>query len=109
MPEQWMFSLTETLLFLLAAEGLFFCIVQLRTNHFLKEAVRRRTQKEETLKKMREEVRAGASDIPVVRFDDKKQPEKPQVKKEEAEKQPKGGYDAGEMAVLTEMMTEFFG
>ena len=53
---------------------------------------------------MKEEVKKGPSEIPVIKF------EKQRTKAAEGKKtEKKGAYDAKEMAVLQEMMTEFFG
>lgn len=51
-----------------------------------------------------EEVKGGTSDIPVVKFEKQKRGAEGQKKPEK-----KGGYDTNEMAVLQEMMSEFFG
>lgn len=91
---------------MLAAEGLLISILQLRTNCLLKQLTRARVRKKDALEKMKEEVRGGTSDIPVVRFEKKN---KPETAPEKQEKRKKKGYDAGELAVLQEMMNTFFG
>lgn len=94
----------DLIFYLLAAEGIFLCLLQLRTNRLLYKTLKVRAQKKETLKQMKEEVKNGESKIPVVKF------EKQKAKAEEAKKPDKpNSMDAGEIAVLQEMMTEFFG
>ena len=99
----------ENLIFyILAAEVFFLLLIQLLTNSLLKKTLRLRGQKKENLKKLKEEVKNGPSEIPVVKFENEKHKNKaPEERK--AEKPKKGTYDAAEMAVLQEMMTEFFG
>lgn len=95
----------ENLIFyILTAEVFLLLLLQLRTNRLLKKSLRIRTQKKENLKQMKEEVKAGKSDIPVVKFE--KQKERTADTKKTAKE---SNYDAKEMAVLQEMMTEFFG
>ena len=53
---------------------------------------------------MKEEVKKGSSDIPVVKFEKAK----PQEKTEKSVR-TQGTVDPKEMAVLQEMMSEFFG
>ena len=53
---------------------------------------------------MKEEVKNGHSEIPVVKFE-KQKGKGTEVKKSEK----KGNYDQKELAVLQEMMAEFFG
>ena len=90
--------------YILAAEVFLLCLIQLRTNGLLRKTYRLRVQKREKVQRMKEEVKNGSSDIPVIRF------EKPKEKAAEAKKpEKKGTYDQKEMAVLQEMMTEFFG
>lgn len=95
----------ENLIFyILAVEVFVLLLLQLRTNGLLKKTLKIRAQKKETLKQLKEEVKSGKSDIPVVKFE--KQKEKAaETKKPEK----KGTYNANELAVLQEMMTEFFG
>jgi sortase (surface protein transpeptidase) len=98
---------TEQLIgYILAVEVFFLMVAQLRTNALLKRSVKLRSQRREAAKQLKEEVKKGTSDIPVVKFE-KSQPKKVQEQKSENVK--KGGYDSSEMAVLQEMMTEFFG
>lgn len=90
--------------YILTAEVFLLLLLQLRTNRLLKKSLKIRAQKREGLKQVKEEVKAGKSEIPVVKFE--KQKEKTaEGKKTEKQSQ----YDAKEMAVLQEMMTEFFG
>lgn len=94
----------DFIFYVLAAEVLLLCLLQLRTNRLLRRTLKVRAQKKETLKQMKEEVKNGESKIPVVKF------EKPKGKAEEVKKPDKpNSMDAKEMAVLQEMMTEFFG
>lgn len=91
-------------LYLLGAEGMLLCFLQLRTNALLRKTARARIQKKETVRQLKEEVKNGESKIPVVKF------EKPKAKPETIKKQEqKKQMDTNEMAVLQEMMTEFFG
>ena len=83
--------------YILAAELFFLLLLQLRTNSLLKRRFKVHPQKKETVKRMKEEVKNGTSDIPVVKFERQKP------------KEEKKGYDPSEMAVLQEMMSEFFG
>lgn len=95
----------ENLIFyILAAEVFLLLLIQLRTNSLLKRTLKIRAQKKENVKQLKEEVKNGKSDIPVVKFE--KQKASPQSAKK-SEKQ--GSMDPKEMAVLQEMMTEFFG
>lgn len=92
--------------YLLASEVLILCLFQLRTNILLKRIVKLPAKKKEMAKQMKEEVKNGNSEIPVVKFEkpktaEKKKPVMP------PEKEPDMGED--EMAVLQELMTEFFG
>ena len=95
----------ENFIFYILAGELFVGVLfQMRTNHLLKKSLKLRTKKREQLKTFKEEVKDGTSEIPIVKFE--KNPKNvPVIKK--AEK--KGGYDPKEMAVLQEMMSEFFG
>lgn len=90
--------------YILAAEGVLLCLLQLRTNGLLRKTLKLRIQKKEKINQMKEEVKNGTSEIPVVKF------EKQRTKAADGKKsEKKGAYDANEMAVLQEMMTEFFG
>ncbi len=95
----------ENLIFyILAAEVFLLLLLQLRANKLLKKSLKIRAQKKESLKQVKEEVKAGKSEIPVVKF------EKQREKTAEGKKTEKqNNYDAKEMAVLQEMITEFFG
>lgn len=98
----------ENLIFyILTAEVFALLLLQLRTNRLLKRGLKARERKRETVKQAKEEIKAGKSDIPVVKFEKQKTKEPEAKKPEKQEKQ--GTYDAKEMAVLQEMMTEFFG
>ena len=88
--------------YILAAEAFFLCLLQLRTNGLLRKTYKLRVAKKEKVQQMKEEVKNGTSQIPVVKF------EKP-IPKEEKKAEKKRGYDQKEMAVLQEMMAEFFG
>lgn len=95
----------ETLIFyILAVEMLVLILLQFRTNGLLKRTYKMRAQKKENVRQLKEEVKGGTSDIPVVKFEKQK-------RGAEGEKKPekKSGYDTNEMAVLQEMMSEFFG
>lgn len=95
----------ENLIFyILAAEVFLLLLAQCRTNHLLKRTAKVRTQKKETIKQLKEEVKNGKSEIPVVKFE-KQKAAVPNGKKSEKS----GTMDAKEMAVLQEMMSEFFG
>ena len=90
--------------YVLAAELLGLCILQLRTNGLLRKSLRLRAQKKETVRALKEEVKKGDSSIPVVKF------EKPKISSRENKNAEKpGAMDQKELAVLQEMMTEFFG
>ena len=87
-----------------AAELLLLCFLQMRTNSLLRKSLRLRAQKKETIRVLKEEVKKGESQIPVVKF------EKPKISSQEKkELSPKGEMNQKELAVLQEMMTEFFG
>ena len=92
------------ILYLLAAEGILCCFLQMRTNALLRKTAKARTAKREAVRQLKEEVKKGESKIPVVKF------EKPKAKPDTVKKQEqKKEMDTNEMAVLQEMMTEFFG
>lgn len=94
----------DLIFYVLAAEGLFFCLLQLRTNHLLRRSFQVRAKKKETIRQIKEEIKNGESKIPVVKF------EKQKEKLPEAKKQDQTGkIDTKELEVLQEMMTEFFG
>ena len=80
-PEQWKI-VSEAIPYILAAELLFLCILQLRANCLLKQPAKRRIEKKEAAKQWKEEVKTGASEIPVVQFEKKKR-EEPEEKKAE--------------------------
>lgn len=95
----------ENLIFyILTAEVFLLLLLQLRTNRLLKRSLKVRTQKKENLKQMKEEVKTGKSEIPVVKFEKQKDNAADTKKTAKDDR-----YDAKEMAVLQEMMTEFFG
>lgn len=90
--------------YVLAAELLGLCILQLWSNGLLRKSLRLRAQKKETARALKEEVKKGESQIPVVKF------EKPKTMSQETKSvDKKGAMDQKELAVLQEMMTEFFG
>ena len=90
--------------YILAAELFALLLTQFRTNHLLKKTLKVRAQKKEVSRQLKEEVKNGQSDIPVVKFASPKQGMSGEKKAEK-----KGAMDAKELAVLQEMMTEFFG
>ena len=94
---QQILKMESLIFYILAAELFLLILLQVRTNGLLKRTYKMRLQKKKNLTQLKEEVKEGKSDIPVVKF------EKPKVKME------KDGYDQKEMAVLQEMMSEFFG
>ena len=95
----------ETIIFyILAVEMLVLILLQFRTNGLLKRTYKMRVQKKENVRQLKEEVKGGTSDIPVVKFEKQKRGVEGQKKPEK-----KSGYDTNEMAVLQEMMSEFFG
>ena len=95
----------ETLIFyILAVEMFMLILLQFRTNGLLKRTYKMRVQKKENVRQLKEEVKGGTSDIPVVKFEKQKRGAEGQKKPEK-----KSGYDTNEMAVLQEMMSEFFG
>lgn len=99
-------KIENLIIYILAVEVFLLLIAQFRTNSLLKRTYKLRAQKKESLKQLKNEVKNGTSEIPVVKFE--KQRNKPAEEKK-PEKVKKGTYDASEMAVLQEMMTEFFG
>ena len=90
--------------YILAAEVFLLCLLQLRTNGLLRKTYKLRMQKKEKVQQMKEEVKNGPSEIPVIKFE-KQRGKAAEVKKPEK----KGQYDQKELAVLQEMMAEFFG
>ena len=101
---QYILKMDNLIFYILMAEVFFLLLTQFRTNALLKKTLKIRSQKKEQLKQMKEEVKNGKSDIPVVKFE-KQKPENVPLKKSEKN----GTMDQKEMAVLQEMMTEFFG
>ncbi len=97
-----LFSMEQLVFYILAAEMFLLILLQIRTNGLLKRTYKLRTQKRENIKQLKEEVKKGTSEIPVIKFE--KQKEKPKEKPDD-----KSAYDKSEMAVLQEMMAEFFG
>lgn len=96
----------ENLIFyLLGVEGFLLILLQLWTGCLLRKGLKMRRQKRETLKQVKEEVKQGTSQIPVVKFE--KQGEKKTAEQKNTDRQ--SGFDPKEMAVLQEMMAEFFG
>ena len=90
--------------YILTAEVFFLLLTQFRTNALLKKTLKIRAQKKEQMKQLKEEVKNGKSDIPVVKFEKQKPENVPSKKPEKT-----GTMDQREMAVLQEMMAEFFG
>lgn len=101
---QYILSLDNLIFYLLVVEVFFLLLAQVRTNHLLKKARKSRSQKKEQIQQIREEVKMGKSEIPVVKFEKQKSEEVPSKKSEK-----NGSIDQKEMAVLQEMMAEFFG
>ena len=97
-------TMEQFIFYLLAGELFLMILLQLRTNILLRRTYKGRIQKKETAKKLKEEVKNGISEIPVVKFEKEKPTEGTSKKPEK-----KSGYDPKEMAVLQEMMSEFFG
>lgn len=94
----------DLIFYILAGEVFCLLLLQFRTNGLLRKSLKLRAQKREKVQQMKEEVKKGPSEIPVIKF------EKQRTKAAEGKKpEKKSGYDAREMAVLQEMMTEFFG
>lgn len=101
---QQILNMKDLFLYILVVETFVLILLQFRTNSLLKRTYKMRAQKKENLKQIKEEVKSGPSNIPVVKF------EKQKGKSEEPKKpEKKNGYDSNEMAVLQEMMSEFFG
>ena len=101
---QQILKMDNLIFYILAAEVFLLFLAQLRTNGLLKKTLKLRTQRKEHVKQLKEEVKKGKSEIPVVKFEKEKPAAAP-------EKKParNGGMDQKEMAVLQEMMAEFFG
>lgn len=101
---QQILKMDNLIFYILAAEVFLLFLAQLRTNGLLKKTLKLRTQRKEHIKQLKEEVKKGKSEIPVVKFEKEKPPSAP-------EKKPvrEAGMDQKEMAVLQEMMAEFFG
>ncbi len=101
---QQILTMDNLIFYILAVEVFLLFLSQLRTNGLLKKTLKLRAQKKENTKQLKEEVKKGTSDIPVVKFEKTKAPL-------EASKKPEknGNMDQKEMAVLQEMMAEFFG
>jgi hypothetical protein len=98
------FKMEDLIFYILAAELVALLLTQFRTNYLLKKTLKVRAQKKEVSRQLKEEVKNGQSDIPVVKFASPKQGASGEKKAEK-----KGVMDAKELAVLQEMMTEFFG
>lgn len=92
--------------YVLTAEVLILCIFQLRTNLLLRKMAKTPSGKKEKTERIKEEVKNGKSEIPVVKFERPKTAEK-----EKTAEMPKNKQDMeeDEMVVLQELMTEFFG
>ncbi len=91
-------------LYILALEGIFVIALQMRTLALTKKQRKAAVPKREKMETIKEEVKKGASEIPVVKFEkpEKKEPAKP------AEKRSVQAYDQKEMQILQDMMAEFF-
>ena len=101
---------TEFIFYILAAEMFVCCILQMRTNRLIRKSMKNREQKKEKIKKLKEEIKNGESEIPVVRFEEsesKKETKKTEAETKEPEKQH--GFDPKEVAVLQDMLAEYFG
>lgn len=98
------FKIENLIFYILAAELFLLLLAQFRTNSLLKRTLKIRAMKKENLKQLKEEVKGGKSDIPVVKFEKKKA-----IAPNEKKTEKQGTYDPNELAVLQEMMTEFFG
>ena len=98
------FKMEDLIFYILAAELFALLLTQFRTNYLLKKTLKVRAQKKEVSRQLKEEVKNGQSDIPVVKFASPKQGMSGEKKAEK-----KGTMDSKELAVLQEMMTEFFG
>lgn len=97
-------NIQDLVFYLIAAEAFLLCFLQVRTNYLLRRTLKVRMQKKENVKQLKEAVKKGESQIPVTKF------EKPKMRMENVKKQePAGEINTKEMAVLQEMMTEFFG
>lgn len=101
---------TEFIFYILAAEMFIFCILQMRTNRLIRKSMKNREQKKEKIKKLKEEIKNGESEIPVVKFEEPER-EKKAKKREEETKEPEKqhGFDPKEVAVLQDMLAEYFG
>ena len=94
----------DLLFYVLAAELFALIFLHFRTNFFMRKMIKARARKKEQLRLTKEEIKNEESKIPVVKFD------KPNRKALETKKVEKtGSMDSKELAVLQEMMTEFFG
>ena len=96
--------------YILEVEVFLLCILQMRTNRLIRKSLRTREQKKEKLKQLKEEIKNGESEIPVVKF--KKEENVTKQKKKESEpkgKEGQNGFDPKEVAVLQELLTEYFG
>ena len=101
---QYILSMDNLIFYILAVEVFFLLLCQFRTNNLLKKSRKNRNQKKEQIQQMKEEIRTGKSEIPVVKFEKQKTEAIPQKRSEK-----NGAMDQKEMAVLQEMMAEFFG
>ena len=83
------FKMENLIFYILAAELLLLLLTQFRTNYLLKKTLKVRAQKKEVSKQLKEEVKNGKSDIPVVKFATQKQTVKSDKKSDK-----KGTMDA---------------
>ena len=89
--------------YILTGEVLLLCLLQLRTNGLLRKNYKMRAQKKEKVQQTKEDVKKGRAETPVMKFERSRE-ESAREKKTER----KNGYDEKEMAVLQDMMSEFF-
>ena len=101
---QQILTMDNLIFYILAAEVFLLFLTQLRTNGLLKKTLKLRAQRKENVKQLKEEVKKGKSEIPVVKFEKEKTAAAPEKKTAR-----NGAMDQKEMAVLQEMMAEFFG
>lgn len=97
--------------YVMAAEGVLFCILQIRAVILLKKLtkVKAPAVKKEQTEQLREEVKNGRSEIPVVKFERPKNEEKKKTAEPEKTPEKRQDMEEEEMVVLQELMTEFFG
>ena len=104
-----LFGDLQMIFYILAVEGLLLCILQMRTNGLLRKSIKVREQKKERMKQLKEEIKTGESDIPVVKFEEPKRTPKQSKEPQSESKEPQRGFDSKELAVLQDMLAEYFG